>query len=164
MNHLFMHKNQELIQNFYKAFSERKADKMGEAYHSEATFNDPAFVNLKGRECYGMWAMLIEGMDPNGTIECKTCSADDSKGSADWEAVYKFSKTGRLVHNKIHAEFQFKDGKIIVHKDSFPFWKWSRMAMGMTGLFLGWTPMFQKKVQSEVAKTLAMYMKRRKIK
>ena len=158
-----MHPNETLIRNFYKAFSDRKADAMGACYHDDIRFEDPAFVGLKGREAYGMWAMLLEGMDPQGTIECKNATADDSKGSADWEAIYKFSKTGRTVHNRIHAEFEFKDGKIIKHKDSFPFWKWARMAFGAPGFLMGWTPMFKKKVQGEVRKTLTMYKKKKKI-
>ncbi len=41
------------------------------------------------------------------------------RGSARWEAVYPFSETGRIVHNRIRAEFRFRDGKIIEHRDHF---------------------------------------------
>lgn len=159
-----MHQNETLIRNFYQAFSDRNAQGMGDSYHEDARFSDPVFPDLKGKQIYGMWAMLLEGMDAQGTITCTKATADDTTGSADWEAIYKFSKTGRTIHNKIHASFQFKDGKIISHKDSFPFFKWARMAFGVKGLLLGWTPILKNKVREEVAKTLTMYMKRRKIK
>ena len=55
------------------------------------------------------------------------------KGSADWTADYLFSKTGRQVFNEIHAEFEFKDGKIFRHHDTFDIWKWSRQALGISG-------------------------------
>lgn len=159
-----MHANETLIQNFYQAFQNRDSQSMGDVYAENAQFSDPVFPDLKGREIYGMWAMLLEGMDPEGKIICTHCQADDSKGVADWEAIYKFSKTGRTIHNRIHAEFEFSNGKIVRHVDSFSFFRWARMAFGLKGLFLGWTPILKNKVREEVSKTLKMYMKRRKIK
>ncbi|MCC5815312.1 MAG: nuclear transport factor 2 family protein [Leptospira sp.] len=159
-----MHANETLIQKFYQAFQERNAQTMGDSYSDDAHFSDPVFPDLNGKEIYGMWAMLLEGMDPEGKISCSNVVADDAKGSADWEAIYKFSKTGRTIHNKIHAEFQFSNGKIVNHKDDFSFFKWARMAFGFKGLLLGWTPLLKNKVRDEVSKTLKMYMKRRRIK
>ncbi|WP_439151156.1 nuclear transport factor 2 family protein [Winogradskyella sp.] len=42
-----------------------------------------------------------------------------NNASAHWEAFFTFSKTGRKVHNKIDASFEFKDGLIIKHTDGF---------------------------------------------
>lgn len=47
--------------------------------------------------------------------------ADGQKGKAHWEAFYDFSVAGRRVYNKITAEFQFQDRKIIKHTDTFDF-------------------------------------------
>jgi len=73
--------------------------------------------------------------------------ADEAQGRAHWEVRYTFSATGRKVHNLIEAEFQFKDGKIVRHRDRFDFWKWTRMALGLPGLLLGWTPLVQNRVR-----------------
>src|SRR5437868_888017 len=77
--------------------------------------------------------------------------ADDSAGSAHWEARYTFSTTGRFVHNIIDAKFTFRDGKIASHTDSFDFWRWSRQALGGAGLVLGWSPMLRNKVRATAA-------------
>ncbi|MDF3820719.1 nuclear transport factor 2 family protein [Leptospira sp. 96542] len=157
-----MHPNEELIQTFYQAFQSKDGNKMVSCYHPEIEFNDPAFRNLKGKEAVAMWLMLIE-RSQNLTIRFSNIKADDNKGTADWEADYSFSKTGRMVYNKIHAEFTFENGKIKTHKDSFSMWKWLGMAMGPVGYFLGWLPSLGNKVHKEAVTGLQMYMKRKRM-
>lgn len=66
-------------------------------------------------------------------------------GRAHWEAHYRFSVTKRVVHNIIEAEFTFMpEGLIATHKDTFDFWRWSRQALGLGGIVLGWIPFFRK--------------------
>jgi len=60
-----------------------------------------------------------------------------NRASADWIATYTFSASKRKVINKIHAEFKLKNGKIVEHKDSISFYRWSCQAMGATGFLLG---------------------------
>lgn len=159
-----MNENEKLIQNLYQSFDNRNAEEMGSAYAENAKFSDPVFPDLTGREIFGMWSMLLENLDPEGKITCESLSATDTEGSARWTAIYKFSKTGRTIHNRINATFRFENGKIVYHKDEFSLYRWARMAFGFKGLLLGWTSGFKKKVREETAKTLKMYMKRRKIK
>ena len=68
-------------------------------------------------------------------------------GTASWEAIYTFSQTGRKVHNKIEASFEFKDGLIISHVDTFDLHLWSKQAFGLKGILLGKTSFFQRKIQ-----------------
>lgn len=157
-----MHPNEELITKFYTAFQSKDGNTMASSYHPEAEFSDPAFQNLKGKEVGAMWMMLVE-RGQNLSIRFSNVKADDTKGSADWEADYSFSKTGRMVYNKIHAEFTFQDGKIKTHRDRFSLWKWAGMAMGPVGNLLGWLPAIQNKIRKEAMTGLAMYMKRKKI-
>ena len=66
-----------------------------------------------------------------------------------WEAKYTFSKTGRKVHNKIHASVEIQNGKIVKHKDSFNLRRWASQALGLKGALLGGTAFFRKKLQSQ---------------
>jgi hypothetical protein len=81
-----------------------------------------------------------------------------SSGDADWEARYTFSPSKRPVHNILHAHFQFRDGKIVRHRDEFDFWRWSRMALGPTGLVLGWSPMVKNKVRATAKSGLEKFI------
>jgi hypothetical protein len=74
--------------------------------------------------------------------------------------VYIFSATGRRVINRIHAEFEFKDGKIYRHTDSFDLHKWAAQAMGFKGKLLGGTSFFRKKVQKTAREGLNRYISR----
>jgi ketosteroid isomerase-like protein len=143
------------IATFYEAFQRRDGAAMAACYTPDATFRDPAF-DLRGEDVGRMWRMLCErGKDLH--LEFANVHADGDRGSADWQAWYSFSKTGRNVHNVIHAEFRFRDGLICEHVDRFDFWRWSRQALGPAGLLLGWTPFLRNKVRTEAARGLAAF-------
>lgn len=149
--------NEQLIRHFYESFAQNNADGMVACYSDEIEFSDPAFGLLKGTEAKNMWRMLVERAKGNIKIEFKNISADDKKGSADWTANYLFSKTNRQVFNQIHAEFEFKDGKIIRHNDTFDIWKWSKQALGISGLLLGWSSFMKNKIQQNAKESLREY-------
>jgi len=153
-----MHANERLIETFYTSFKSSDAKGMSACYQPDITFSDPVFPRLQGKQVFAMWAMLCERKaDPNDRW-FENITADDVRGSAHWEAKYKFPLNGRPVHNKIDARFEFRDGKISTHVDSFPFWKWSRMALGAVGVVAGWNPLFQKVMQKKVGQRLADFI------
>jgi ketosteroid isomerase-like protein len=150
-----MSRESDLLETFYRAFQRRDGAAMTACYAADATFRDPVF-DLRGADVGRMWRMLCErGKDLR--LEFSNLQADGDRGSADWQAWYSFSKTGRPVHNIIHAEFEFRDGLIARHVDRFDFWRWSRQALGPAGLVLGWTPFLQGKVRAEARRGLEKY-------
>lgn len=152
-----MHPNEKLIETFYRSFQKLDAEAMSRCYHRDIRFSDPVFPVLVGPEVSGMWRMLCS-QAKNFELTFSDIQANDQTGKAHWEAQYDFSATGRRVHNKIEAEFEFQDGEIIKHTDTFDFWKWSRMALGPVGLLLGWTPLVRKKVQRQARERLSRFI------
>ena len=145
----------ELIDKFYTAFTNLDAETMASCYHPDIVFNDPAFRDLKGNRAGNMWRMLCTSQkDKDMVVTYKDVVADDERGSAHWEALYVFSKTGRKVHNIIEAQFEFKDGLIIKHTDHFNLHRWAGQAMGLSGKLLGWTGFFQKKLNAQTDRLL----------
>ena len=86
-------------------------------------------------------------------------SSTENIAKAHWDAYYTFSATGRKVVNRIDAFFEIADGKIVRHTDKFNFYTWSRQALGLTGMLLGWTSFLNKKVSAKAMKNLANFMK-----
>ena len=155
-----MHLNAELITKFYTAFGRRDARGMAACYHSDVEFSDEVFPDLKGTRAGAMWQMLCErGKDLK--IEFRDIDADNDTGRAHWEAWYTFSVTGRRVHNIIEARFEFQDGKIIRHCDTFDFWAWASQALGLKGRLLGWSSMGKKRVRAQAAKNLEAFINER---
>lgn len=152
------HANTQLIEDFYAAFARSDGAAMSTAYAPGATFSDPAFPGLKDGEPGAMWRMLTS-QAKDLRVEHSAVQANDTEGSAHWEAWYTFSKTGRTVHNIIDARFTFKDGLIATHVDTFSFYRWSKQALGMPGLLLGWTGFLKGKVQQQARKGLSIFMK-----
>jgi ketosteroid isomerase-like protein len=154
-----MHPNEAVIRAFYDSFAKRDAVGMAACYHRDVVFSDPVFQNLPGDSARAMWAMLCaRGHDL--AIRYTNAQADDQRGSAHWEATYSFSQTGRLVHNIIDATFEFKDGKIIRHTDTFNLWRWAGMALGPKGRFLGWLPPFQAAIRKNAMAGLKAFMQK----
>jgi ketosteroid isomerase-like protein len=152
-----VHRNVELISSFYTSFGKRDARGMAACYHPSITFSDEVFTDLRGTRAVGMWRMLCErGKDLR--IEFRDIEADDSSGRAHWEAWYTFSPTGRAVHNRIDAHFEFRDGLIIRHRDRFSFWSWTRQALGPTGWLLGWSGLVRNRVRSQAMRNLASFL------
>lgn len=152
-----MNSNENLITKFYTAFANADAKTMSECYHPNIQFSDPAFGPLKGEQVSKMWEMLLLRSKGNIKINFSDIKADDSTGSANWNATYNFTKTNRKVINKISAQFVFQDGLIIKHTDSFDVWKWSKQAFGITGFLLGWTGFFQKKINQQALLSLEKF-------
>ncbi|MCP3165729.1 nuclear transport factor 2 family protein [Myxococcus qinghaiensis] len=153
-----MHPHSQLITDFYSAFQRRDAKAMNACYHPDVEFSDAVFLGLRHGGTTAMWSMLVErGKDLEVTF--RDVQADDRTGRAHWDARYTFATTGRKVLNRIDAAFEFRDGKIVRHQDSFDFWTWSRQALGPAGLVLGWTPFLKNKVRSQARRTLDKYMR-----
>jgi len=150
----------ETMQRFYEAFQRHDAAAMGSLYHKEAQFNDPVFQNLNQSEAQAMWSMLVERSGGHLEIEFHSLICDEETAQCTWGARYQFSKTKREVHNVIHATMKFRDGLIIEHTDHFNFWRWSKMALGTSGLLLGWTPFLRGKVRKMALSSLKSYMKK----
>jgi len=138
-----MHPNAQLVENFYNGLAQRDYAKMIACYAPDIDFADEVFT-LQGKRVGAMWHMLCEaGSDLQVTHS--DVQANDERGSAHWQARYTFAK--RPVHNILDAEFRFRDGTIVWHRDHFDFYRWAKMALGPTGLLLGWTPMVKNQAQ-----------------
>lgn len=150
-------RNDELIQRFYAAFADGRGDSMAACYAADAHFSDPVFPDLNGAEPGQMWRMLT-GASDDLRIELVEHEAGDETGSARWQARYTFTQTGRPVFNDIRATFRFEDGLIADHRDEFDFHKWSRQALGLPGLLLGWTPIIRGAVQRKAGARLEQFI------
>ena len=149
------------IEKFYQAFHQLDAETMAECYHPEVVFEDPAFGVLHGERAKNMWRMLCHSQKGKDfKITFSNIKSDGTTGSANWEAFYKFSQTGRDVHNIITASFEFKDGKIIKHTDHFNLHTWAKQAMGFKGWLLGGTSFFKKKLNAQTNKLLDKFEQR----
>jgi hypothetical protein len=150
-----------LLERLYGAFKALDGDAMEACYARDARFADPVFT-LEGREQIGgMWRMLCSNVRGQGRdvwkLDATSISADALTGRARWEAHYRFSATGRLVHNVVEGRFTFKDGLIATHRDTFGFWRWSRQALGAPGWLVGWTPMLRRQVRARAASNLRAF-------
>lgn len=149
--------NLATIERFYAAFGRHDGTAMEACYAPDVHFRDPVFEDLYGPEAGAMWRMLT-GNATDLEIELASRSADGDTGSANWIATYTF-RTGRKVVNDINARFRFgADGLITEHIDSFPLWKWSRQALGVTGLLGGWTPIVQNGIRRQAHQQLDRFM------
>ena len=158
-----MHPNQTRLENFYAAFARLDSDAMVACYAPDAQFDDEVFSLCGHEQVGGMWRMLCDATRAKNRDAWKLIwrgvSADASSGRAHWEADYRFSASGRQVHNSIDAVFEFDEAGLITrHRDRFDFWAWSRQALGVPGALLGWTPFFRSQVKRQAAENLQKYL------
>lgn len=147
---------EKLIIGLYSALQQRDGVAMADCYHSDAHFSDPVFPNLYGVQVKNMWKMLCARAG-DIRVDVTDIQVTDRAGNAHWQAWYTFSGTGRPVHNRIHAAYEFRGGQIVRHIDSFNLWSWSKQALGMKGQLLGWLPSVQKKIREQAAAGLLQW-------
>lgn len=152
-----MNQHEQLIEKFYTSFQKLDAAGMTSCYHDDILFFDPVFQDLHGDKAKAMWKMLCASAR-GFSLTFRKVKADDEYGSCNWQASYIFSGTGRKVVNNISARFRFRDGLIIEHMDDFDLWKWSRQALGWSGILLGWSPVIKKKVSATAIKNLDTFI------
>lgn len=132
---------------------------MAACYGPQTSFFDPAFAELSNGDPGRMWQMLCSQatdlqvvLDRIGLVAeptAKLVAPGLALVGAQWTATYTFSVTGRKVVNVVTSRMQIdrQAGVIVRQDDSFDFWKWSRQALGVPGILLGWTGFLQAKVQ-----------------
>lgn len=150
--------NAALIRDFYSAFARKDGAAMAALYAPDARFSDPVFPSLTGREAGAMWRMFCEGPGTELRVEFSDVAGDERGGRAHWDAHYLFGPGKRPVLNRIDATFEIRDGRIVRHEDRFDFWRWSRMALGASGLLLGWSPIVRSAVRKQARARLDAYL------
>jgi hypothetical protein len=147
------------VQRYWDALDRADGEAMAACYAHDATFRDEVF-ELVGDDIGAMWRMLLR---PGADVVVTTHALQETPTGASgaWEAVYRFPSTGRRVHNRIESSFTVAGDAIVAQRDRFPFWKWSRMALGPVGWLLGWTPMLRRQVQARARSQLARAEARR---
>ncbi len=153
-----MNSNQQVIERFYTAFQKLDYATMQSCYSDEILFNDPAFGLLQGADAKGMWEMLCKNAKNFSLTYSNIQFLDEEYATCNWIATYTFSKTGRKVVNNIKAHLRIVDGLIIEHTDQFDIWKWSRQALGLPGLLLGWSGYMKSKIRVNAHKSLEKFM------
>jgi len=149
--------NDEIIKHFYTSFAKGDVNGMISCYDSNIVFKDPVFGELNGDDACTMWRMLLQKSGGDLKIHFNNIEADNKNGSAEWNAEYVFSKTGKKVINSIKAKFEFQNGKIIRHEDHFDLWSWSKQALGWKGLLFGWTPFMKLGIRKTARKSLERF-------
>ncbi len=149
--------NEATIRKLYAGLDAHDGEAMASCYAPDATFSDPVFLELTGSQAGDMWRMLTSRAT-DLSVELPEAKADAEAGAARWIATYTFGATGRNVVNRVRSDFRFDEsGLISEQQDDFPFWRWSRQALGPAGLTLGWTPMLRSKVRANAAAELARF-------
>jgi ketosteroid isomerase-like protein len=117
---------EETVRAFYDAFTTKKLDTVESLYAPDAKFKDEIFEYQDRAGTMNMWrSIFAKGPDLKTSYRILGVEGDTVK--AHWVADYTIF--GRKVHNEIDTTMKVKDGKIVEHRDSFPWDKWAKQAL-----------------------------------
>ena len=154
-----MNNNELLIEKFYKAFAKLDYAAMQNCYNEDPVFSDPVFGVLEGDAVKAMWEMLCTNAK-DFTLQFSSIECDGEYGTCKWTALYTFSKTGKKVINNVKAHMRIQNEKITEHTDEFDIYKWSRQALGLPGILLGWSGYLKNKIRYDARIKLEKFMER----
>ena len=116
------------------------------------------FGELNGDSVKKMWEMLLSNKDAQFKLTFSDIHEKNNFVYAKWQASYYYGPHKRFVVNSVNAKFKFSENKIILHEDQFNLWKWSKQAIGLPGVILGWSNFFKSKLQTEANKKLNKFI------
>jgi ketosteroid isomerase-like protein len=153
-----MSTNAETVERLYRAFAAHDGPTMAACYAPDATFSDPVFPRLAGREVGGMWKMLTSRA-PDLVVEPSAPEPlDDGRFRVRWTARYSFSLTKRKVVNHVTSTVRLVDGLIVEQVDEFDLQAWCAQALGAFGSLLGWTGLPGAVIRSGAKRQLDAYL------
>ena len=153
-----MSDNKQLVTKFYTAFQQLDYAAMNSCYSDDIVFFDPVFGLLKGSEVNCMWEMLCKNAKNFSLTFGNINALDNEYNTCDWVATYTFSRTGKMVVNKVKANMLIGNGKILEHSDAFSLHQWNTQAFGLAGRLFGWNSFFQNKIKNQAKKNLLKFM------
>jgi SnoaL-like domain len=148
-----------VVGRFFEAFAASDWQTMARCYHDKASFSDPVYPDLREERIVYMWHQLLGGIETskskrgskkssslnNLKLEYRVLFGDERKAQVQWTATYLYEK--RSVSNQVLSTLAIWDDKIVRQVDEYNFWRWSRQALGLTGLAFGAMPWYQRSVQ-----------------
>ncbi|MBN9426274.1 MAG: nuclear transport factor 2 family protein [Burkholderiales bacterium] len=153
--------SESVIRGFYEAFARLDGAAMAASYHPQVSFSDPVFPDLRGAQVGSMWRMLSAAAAASNQfkLDYRILMCDERKAMVRWQADYRYAGN-RKVRNSVLSTLTIWDDAIVRHVDEFPFWRWSRQALGTTGWLCGWAPPYQRAVQRAAQRRLELFMAR----
>lgn len=146
------------IETLYAALATSDGAAMAGCYAPGATFQDPAFGQLRGPEVGAMWRMLTSRASAI-EVELHEHAAAGLTGTAHWVATYAFGPQKRSVVNDIRATYRFTpQGLILEHIDRFDLGRWAAQAMGPIQGLLGRMPILGLLIHRTTRRQLDTFM------
>jgi hypothetical protein len=150
--------NKELIEKFYTAFQQLDYKTMQSCYAGYIVFSDPVFGVLQTGEPQAMWEMLSKRATNFSLVFNNILLIDEEYATCNWTATYLFGPQKRKVINNIKSFVRIQNGLITEHTDYFNLYKWSKQALGITGVLFGWSSFLQNKIKKQAREGLQKFM------
>ena len=114
-----------VAREFYGAFVKGDTATMNRLYAPDVKFQDTIFSFKDRAGTMGMWKILV---DPSSGAKftARVVSVQGEKATCHWAADYKLF--GRPIHNEIDSVLTIRDGRIVDHRDAFPWAPWAKQA------------------------------------
>lgn len=148
-----MQENSELIDSFFKAFSERDFNTMKSLSKSSIVYYDPLYGYLNDGDVFMMWD---DRYGKNGF----TLMYHDVKDEGDdyytvkVEVVYSRKKT---ITQQMKAYIKIENGLIAEYSHGFSVHQLCKQEYGLMGNLLGWNRLVQQRIKNDARRELLAY-------
>jgi hypothetical protein len=147
------------IETYFDAFSKGDYRTMRSLCDPKITFNDPVYTSLQGKSVFALHHFMAERrICP--TITIRSISEKGNRVKVKWTNEYEYATYKTHISIDVRSIFHFEHTSIISQTDQYNLWKWSKMALGFTGTYLGWTPMFRSTLRRSSQQSLATFIQK----
>lgn len=143
-----------VVDRFFEALRRADTRVVDSCYHSQISYSDPLFEDLRGALVPLRWRMLLTQVD-GFSLEHALVFADERKAQVQWTANYRLK--GREIRIPILSTLAIWDDLIVRQVDEYDFWQYCRQARGLGGFLLGGTEPFQNTVKRRARRELERF-------
>ena len=148
-----MHDHSNLIDSFFKAFSERDFNTMKSLTKSSIVYYDPLYGYLNDEDVILMWESRYGQKD-------FTLNYHDLKDEGDGYFTLKIDVTyfrKKMIRQPMKAYFKIENGFIAEYSHGFSVHQLCKQEYGLIGNLLGWNRLIQQRIKNDARRELLAY-------
>lgn len=139
----------QVTDRLFSALRRRDAADVAACYDKDAVFSSPFIGDVRGAEVEALWRAIFAATR-DSTLSYTIVDLGLTTARVEGMATFSLVTSGRSVTSRFDSALYIRDQRVVCHDDTFDAWAWACMAFGPTGLILGWSKAWRRRMAQDV--------------
>ncbi|MFA5899664.1 MAG: nuclear transport factor 2 family protein [Hyphomicrobium sp.] len=145
-----------VTEGLFLALRRRDATGVAACYDQDAVFSSPIIGDVRGADVEALWRAIFAATC-DSTLSFTIVDLGLTSARVEGIAKYSLLASGRSVTSRFNSALHIRDLRVMQHDDNFDAWAWASMALGPTGLLLGWSKAWRRRMVANTRLPAALH-------